>query len=483
MGSNTSSASSRALYRKYRSQHLEDVVGQEHVTETLSSAIKAGSISHAYLFTGPRGVGKTSVARLLAFAINGLSYTPDAQHLDIIEIDAASNRGIDEVRDLRDKVHIAPTTGKYKVYIIDEVHMMTTPAFNALLKTLEEPPAHAVFILATTEVHKLPATIISRTQRHTFLPLSETAITDHLEAIAKKENITIDPSALRLIAEHADGGMRDALSMLDQVHTNSDAIDDQLVQRVLGIAEEKRITNLLKAIEKGDDAAVIKQVDATYQAGIQATQLADQLITVVKQQKQMNIDFLEHLLEVAPAYSPKLQLEVTLLREATRAMRPTRTNTEQPRVDKNTDSRDDSDNPTPVEIESDNSTDEPDLDKSSLDSFSTKQWSQILQEIKRTNNSLYGVLRLAEPHEDGSGTLILRFGFPFHMKRVDETKNKQIVANVTESITGKTYAVKAVVDETLRTVQPKPTTTQPAGTLSAVMSVMGGGDIVEYADD
>ena len=155
----------QALYRKYRSRSLIEVVGQEHIVSTLQNALKSRQISHAYLFSGPRGVGKTSVARILAHEINELPYKDDSLELDIIEIDAASNRRIDEIRDLRDKIHIAPTSGKYKVYIIDEVHMLTKEAFNALLKTLEEPPAHCVFILATTEAHKLPATIVSRTQR------------------------------------------------------------------------------------------------------------------------------------------------------------------------------------------------------------------------------------------------------------------------------------------------------------------------------
>lgn len=162
----------QALYRKYRSKSLSEIVGQQHIISTLQNALKQGRISHAYLFTGPHGVGKTSIARILAHEVNQLPYSEDTPHIDIIEIDAASNRRIDEIRDLRDKVHIAPTSAKYKVYIIDEVHMLTKEAFNALLKTLEEPPAHVIFILATTEAHKLPETIISRTQQFNFRPIS-----------------------------------------------------------------------------------------------------------------------------------------------------------------------------------------------------------------------------------------------------------------------------------------------------------------------
>src|SRR3982751_4633112 len=174
----------QALYRKYRSKSFDDVVGQDHITKTLKNALSSGRISHAYLFTGPRGVGKTSVARILAHEVNDLPYTDESIHLDIIEIDAASNRRIDEIRDLRDKVHITPTSAKYKVYIIDEVHMLTKEAFNALLKTLEQPPAHCIFILATTEAHKLPETIISRTQRYTFKPVDLPKVVEHLRPIA-----------------------------------------------------------------------------------------------------------------------------------------------------------------------------------------------------------------------------------------------------------------------------------------------------------
>src|SRR5438309_4013586 len=206
----------QALYRKYRSKNFGEVVGQDHIVNTLSKAIQSGRISHAYLFTGPRGVGKTSVARILAHEINKLPYTDDSAYLDIIEIDAASNRRIDEIRDLREKVYAAPANADFKVYIIDEVHMLTREAFNALLKTLEEPPAHVVFILATTDAHKLPETIISRTQRFTFRPVAKAMVAELLGTIARAEDIAADQEALELLAEHGEGSIRDSISLLDQ---------------------------------------------------------------------------------------------------------------------------------------------------------------------------------------------------------------------------------------------------------------------------
>src|SRR4051812_33147325 len=238
----------QALYRKYRSKSFSEVVGQKHVTDTLENAIKQGRISHAYLFTGPRGVGKTSVARILAHVVNELPYDETTVHLDIIEIDAASNRRIDEIRDLRDKVHISPASAKYKVYIIDEVHMLTREAFNALLKTLEEPPEHVIFVLATTEAHKLPETIISRTQQFNFKPVSVPKVAGHLQQIAINEKIKIDDPALQLLAEHGEGSFRDSIGMLDQLAANGKKIDETAVRNLLGLPSKKLITQLLGAI-------------------------------------------------------------------------------------------------------------------------------------------------------------------------------------------------------------------------------------------
>src|SRR5487761_1211642 len=237
----------QALYRKYRPHTLKDVAGQEHITKTLQKAIDSDRISHAYLFTGPRGVGKTSVARILAYQVNGLKYDEDANHMDVIEIDGASNGRVEEIRDLRERAYVSPTEAKYKVYIIDEVHMVTPQGFNALLKTLEEPPMHVIFILATTEAHKLPATIISRTQRFSFKPITEDDIVKRLSMVATKEKISIDDASLALIAEHSDGSLRDSLSILDHIRNLNQDINADLVRQTLGIAPTSAIDSFLSA--------------------------------------------------------------------------------------------------------------------------------------------------------------------------------------------------------------------------------------------
>jgi len=267
----------QALYRKHRPKSLGEVVGQEHITDTLKQALAKGRISHAYLFTGPRGVGKTSIARILAHEINNLPYTDDSAHLDIIEIDAASNRRIDEIRELRDKVYVAPTSAKYKVYIIDEVHMLTREAFNALLKTLEEPPQHAVFILATTDAHKLPDTIVSRTQRFNFRPVEKSKVVAHLQQIAKQEKIKVSDSALELLAEHGEGSFRDSISLLDQASSRGQALEVDDIQQLLGIPPQPALQAVIQLLSGGSSVDLSQQLSQLYDQGYQAAAVAKQL--------------------------------------------------------------------------------------------------------------------------------------------------------------------------------------------------------------
>ncbi len=288
---------SQALYRKWRPQKWEDVSDQEHVTQTLRNAVTGDRIGHAYLFSGPRGTGKTSVARLLAKAANCLDETPaerpcnQCQHclavnkgsfLDMIEIDAASNNGVDDVRDLREKINFSPNQGKYKVYIIDEVHMLSTPAFNALLKTLEEPPPHAIFILATTEIHKIPATVLSRCQRHEFKRASIEAITMQLKEIAKKEKIPADDEALILIARQATGSFRDAISLLDQMASTGEKITLKNTHTILGTAASQNVLELVDAIQKNQTGDGLNQIHAALDAGTDPRVLARQIVEYLR---------------------------------------------------------------------------------------------------------------------------------------------------------------------------------------------------------
>jgi DNA polymerase-3 subunit gamma/tau len=271
------------LARKWRPQTFAEVIGQDHITETLKKAVEKGRIAHAYLFAGPRGCGKTTTARLLAKIINcehpkgsepcnecvSCTAITEGRHLDTIEIDGASNRGIDEIRDLREKISYAPSQGRSKIYIIDEVHMLTPQAFNALLKTLEEPPVHVYLIFATTEPHKVPSTILSRCQRFNFKRLELREIASQLEKICGIEKVKYEPEALILIARRAEGSMRDGESLLDQcIAASEGAVDLDLVRRVLGLVDSQLVTNLLKAIGKRDRGAALAIVDRAVDSGV-----------------------------------------------------------------------------------------------------------------------------------------------------------------------------------------------------------------------
>ncbi len=282
----------QALYRKWRPRKWDEVISQEHVVKTLRNTIQSDKVGHAYLFSGPRGTGKTTTARLLAKAVNCLSgdaanrpcdecancvAVNDSRFMDLIEIDAASNTSVDDVRELRDKINFSPSVGKYKVYIIDEVHMLSTAAFNALLKTLEEPPAHAIFILATTEVHKIPATVLSRCQRHEFRRIPVKEINAALEKLCRDEKIEADEDALLLISRQATGAMRDAISLLDQLASTGDRITMELAQQVLGTATNQVVIELINAIIQKELPTGLDTIHKALDAGSDPRQFARQV--------------------------------------------------------------------------------------------------------------------------------------------------------------------------------------------------------------
>ncbi|HEX7393295.1 MAG TPA: DNA polymerase III subunit gamma/tau [Anaerolineaceae bacterium] len=305
---------SQALYRKWRPHLWNQVVGQDHVVRTLQNAIRNERVGHAYLFAGPRGTGKTTTARLLAKAVNCLDpnvqnrpcdhcdhcvSVNDGRFMDLIEIDAASNTSVDDVRDLRDKINFSPSQGRYKVYIIDEVHMLSTAAFNALLKTLEEPPPHAIFILATTEMHKIPATVLSRCQRHEFRRIPVPEISAQLKMLCKQEKIKIDEDALLLIARQATGSMRDAISLLDQLSSTGEHITLATAQKVLGTATNQIVIELVDSIQNRQAGLGLNCIQRALDSGSDPRQFARQMV-----------DYLRGLLLVRLAESPD-QVEAT----------------------------------------------------------------------------------------------------------------------------------------------------------------------------
>ena len=525
----------QALYRKYRSKSLSEIIGQEHITSTLEQALKTGRISHAYLFTGPRGTGKTSVARILAHEINNLPYTDDSAHMDIIEIDAASNRRIDEIRELREKVFVAPTSAKYKVYIIDEVHMLTKEAFNALLKTLEEPPAHVVFILATTDSHKLPATIVSRTQRFMFRPVERSKVIEHLKVIAKGEGITVSNEALELLAEHGEGSFRDSISLLDQAANKDGKLELSDAQQLLGIPAPSAITALLAGLSGASVADVVRQLTALYDQGYQPSAIAKQIsselrLQVVQNKLQLPVDTVMRLLsdciDVPSSYDPERYLEITLLRaisiDGPAPMRratpvvvvpipdsaptpaakitvaaepavqpavevPVKSSTPgvvsmAPKPAKNNDAHARKSDEQPIAIAAPESVTVTPTEAAG-NTVDESLWPQILGSLKQKYNTLYGVVRMAEP-TFSDNKLQLAFTFAFHQKRINDAKNKKIIADIIEDLSGQSIQIEAIyskeaIPKTVTAIAPtaKGTPENPDD-IAAINNIFGGGEMI-----
>lgn len=479
---------SQASYRKYRPKSFAEVIDQEPITTTLANAIASGRISHAYLLAGPRGVGKTSVARILAHEVNNLPYTDESIHLDIIEIDAASNRRIDEIRDIRQKVHIAPTSAKYKVYIIDEVHMLTKEAFNALLKTLEEPPAHCIFILATTEAHKLPETIISRTQRFNFKPIEVHKAVEHLKKIAKKERVDIEPAALELLAQHSEGSFRDSLSMLDQLSGVSHVITEQDARQLLGLPPSDSISKLIKLVGNGAPGEVLSLLTELKEAGNSPAPIAAQLgkrlrseiIATGADHYKWVTGLLKNLLDVSAARQPYELLEIALLQAAFENNLTTLGVGSDPVIELAS--------PPPVSVA------EPvlsEVPKSKTHKKNTRNsnlnlnlWPEVLDEIKRRAASIYTALRLAKPEIEGN-ILTLTFQFPLHKNKVEQARHIKLISDVIQELGGVQIQVKCALSEkplskaSRRDAQPTQKAAVESSELATISNIFGSAEVLE----
>jgi len=432
----------QSLYRKYRSQTFADLVGQDAASRALQGAISSGRVAHAYLFSGSRGTGKTSAARLLAKSLNCTGRPRDSAEpcnkcpsclevtagssLDLIEIDAASNRGIDDVRELRDKVNLAPARGPYKVYIIDEAHGLTGDAFNALLKTLEEPPPHAVFVMCTTDVQKMPLTVVGRCQHFVFRRHSEEQIVRRLEHIAKAEQVEVDPEAMQLIARTAQGSMRDAVGLLDQlVPLASGPISLESARSLLGIADPRLLDSLLDDVLAGRAAEALAELNRVYAVGAELRQVVrglmegcrDRLLAALSKHDQATarrlsnvLDALLHLDgEVRRHAEPRFLVEATLARlavesEGVPAQPAVQVAPSPPAAPRAAAS------PASGEVK---------------EIVPVTGWSEVLEKLNRTVRAAY---LDAQPEVDGS-VLVLWFRYGFHHKKAQE-QSAQLMPHV-----------------------------------------------------
>ena len=491
----------QALYRKWRPHRWEQVVGQEHVVQTLRNAISAGRVAHAYLFAGPRGTGKTSAARLLAKAVNclesDLTKRPCDQcefcqavnasrFLDLIEIDAASNTSVEDVRNLRDKINFSPNQGRYKVYIIDEVHMLSTAAFNALLKTLEEPPPHAIFILATTEVHKIPATVLSRCQRHEFRRIPVNRIVQHLEEMVQGEGFQADPEALTLVARQATGSLRDAISLLDQLASTGERISLDLAHTVLGTATSQAVRDVIEALLRRDPKGGLESIHRALDSGSDPRHFARQIVDYLRSlllvrtgnasqveaspesralmARQAQSFTSPELLRILRAmnsavgdtrltWQPALPLEMAFLE----ALGEPTGRTENPLpeakpVPKTTPSRTEADLTSPAQIGPREEKDftGPEVKPTPSESGLTleivrENWRQVLTLVRQRNPQTQGLLNSCKPLGFKDGALYLGFNSDFAKAKMEKAEHLELAQQILAQVLGKGIPIRCIV--------------------------------------
>ena len=513
---------SQALYRKWRPQTWDAVIGQQHVVQTLRNALAADHIAHAYLFAGPRGTGKTTTARLLAKAVNcldeDLAKRPcgkcdycqavnQGRFLDLIEIDAASNTSVEDVRDLRDKINFSPNQGRYKVYIIDEVHMLSTAAFNALLKTLEEPPSHAIFVLATTEVHKIPATVLSRCQRHEFRRIPVTDIVASLKEMSKSEKIKVKDDALTLIARQSTGALRDAISLLDQLASTGKTITLEQVQEVLGTAASSAVLELAEALVERKADVGLDRIHAALDAGSDPRQFARQVVDYLRDlllvrmggaaqvdaTAELRSQMARHAQSFAPAellriirvfnsaaveargaWQPSLPLELAFI-EALEAPQPAPSGS--------------SENPPPGPAHSSGAapgkksapaqpaeaaarpvappaittqppvapttekTAAPDADQQSTKNLDAA-WQQVVSQVRQASPNTYGLLKSCMSHYMRGETVLLGFSSEVLKEKMEKPENLDVTQRVLSQVFQRPLNVKSFVDTARRGAVP-----------------------------
>ncbi|KKS84018.1 MAG: polymerase III, gamma and tau subunit protein [Candidatus Gottesmanbacteria bacterium GW2011_GWA1_43_11] len=456
------------FYRKYRPKVLSELDNRE-VAELLTRYLHKAAIPHAFLFVGPKGTGKTSLARILAKSINcpntknqkacGMCETCESiaagNNLDVLEIDAASNRGIEEIRQLRETIKLSPIQLKFKVYIIDEVHMLTSEAFNALLKTIEEPPAHAVFVLATTEAHKVPETVFSRC---VFIPFERATVAQLKESllrIVKGEKLQIDDAALTLIAEAADGAFRDGAKLLEQVATSADAITVNTVQSSLGLTSGKELEKFVILLQEKKTAQLLQQIHELVSSGKNLTQF---MITIVKRLETLlvesfstksswsKVELIAAIRSLTHAFPlvksspiPELPFELALVEYCEAGIVPVTTSRAKPHV------------PSVQEMGAIATISAGDAD-SSVQSI-LAHWSEILEKLKPFNHSIVGVLRSCRPVKFADGMLTIEAGYKFHAERITEAKVRDLVAKVIGEVVGLDVKIETVLKQ--RTVNSK----------------------------
>ena len=502
---------SQVFYRKWRPQSLAEVVGQEHVTRTLLNALSGGRVSHAYLFCGPRGTGKTSTGRILAKAVNCLSdgkgepcntcpmcqAITEGRALDVIEIDAASNTGVDDIRALREKVNYAPHQAQYKVYIVDEVHMLSTSASNALLKTLEEPPPYVIFVLATTEAHKILATIASRCQRFDFRRLSQKDLVLKLNRISSTEGIKIEPEALRLIAKSATGSLRDGENLLEQLFTYyGPDINLSQVQAILGVTGDKRVKELLKHIINNDISAGMRTINGVSSDGLDLKQFSRELVDylrgllLVKTDGDKDLDFtteelseLKDLASKAPlqqilkalklfsqlkmgldSYSSSLSLELALVDSALAEAGEMETPTAQAE-DKFVKPREAVVTPpsAPPQLKGPAAKPEPASISPSVTEATTPppepgselerlqlNWGKVIEQapVSAKRTAAVAILRSAgvKPISLKGDTVALTFRYSYHKDKIEETENKRVAAEIISKFLGYPCQVRCIYE-------------------------------------